>query len=62
MAEASENTRVIQIGKGALPKLESAEQASSTLKAKLKELEAKRAEVKPSWWKEWEASSSQQKS
>ncbi|KAF8910642.1 hypothetical protein CPB84DRAFT_1958477 [Gymnopilus junonius] len=55
MSEVSENTKVLQFGDG-MPKLESTEQASSTLRTKLTELEAKRAELKPRWWIEWEES------
>ncbi|KAF8149983.1 hypothetical protein B0H34DRAFT_731983 [Crassisporium funariophilum] len=61
MSTAETAANVIVIGAGNIPKFEAAGHALETLKEKLQELEAKRIELKPSWWLEWELSSSHPK-
>jgi len=57
MSDAQENRMVINLGPSKMPTLENAEQATSTLKTRLKELETRQNDLKPRWWVEWEEAS-----
>jgi len=60
MAEVENNKGIVlTIGKGKLPHLAVADEAASTLKTKLKELEEQREKLIPEWWTEWKQSQDQ---